>query len=103
MQRTKPFSRGLGFTSLCLLLLSALNTTFAAPIPSNGDGANALVARGDDVYSVTYTDANGQITTSWYEKDSVITQAEYEEYLDWNYKNKDKYVRLNFRLWASLQ
>ena len=97
MQRIRPFSRGLGLTSLCLLLLSALNTSFAAPIPSNGDGANALAARGDDVYSVVHTDENGVTTTSWYERNSVITQAEYEEYLNWNYKNKDKYVRLSFR------
>jgi len=95
MQHPNLLARGLGLTSLCLLVLSALSPALAAPIPENGDVANAIVARANgDVYKVG---------DCYYEEGTQISQAEYEEYLNWNYKNKDKYVRLSFRPWASLR
>lgn len=94
MQRSGRLNRGIGLTALCILLLSVLNTTFAAPIARDEDGATALVARGDsNVYEVSYTDDNGKTTKTWYQHNSQIGKDEYKTYLNFNYKNKDKCVQ----------
>ena len=91
-QLNRP-SRLLWTTALCLVLLSVLTSTFAAPIPESADHTTSLAARGDeDLYKVEWYDNghDGKKTTTWYKKNSEITQAEYEKYLNYNYKNKDR-------------
>lgn len=88
-------SRPLGSNALLLLLFTLLTFTSAAPIAQRASSTNSLVARvfgTGEVYSEEWYDngEDGKKTQTWYEKGSKISQAEYETYLNYNYKNKDR-------------